>query len=128
VRLGFELHGSTAHRIQHPGRDLATDASFLSRQEVSKKLTASFYELAMNDDRFSEKWVPPIEHLTDFVLGGIVLCCSTIKRETIKEWITSYSRRSFLRPRARSGASNDLEACSNTTVEKPPDPRFGRII
>jgi hypothetical protein len=84
VRLGFELHGSTAHRTQHPGRDLATDASFLSRQEVSKKLTASFYELAMNGDRFSEKWVPPIANLTDFVLGGIVLCCSINRKEITK--------------------------------------------
>jgi hypothetical protein len=75
-RFGFELHGSTAPAIQHPGRDLETDASFLARREVSKKMTTSFYELAVNGDRFSEKWVPPIEHFPDFLLGGIVWCCS----------------------------------------------------
>jgi hypothetical protein len=54
MRFGLELHGRAAHRIQHPSRDLATDARLLSRQEVSKQMAASLYELAMDNDRFSE--------------------------------------------------------------------------
>jgi hypothetical protein len=128
VRLGFELHGSTAHRIQHPGRDLATDASFLSRQQVSKKMTASFYELAMNGDRFPEKWVPPIEHLTDFVLGGIVLCCSIAISAIIKGSRTnSLSRRSFSQRWDASNVKNNSAGCSSIIIGRRREVPFSEV-
>ena len=122
VGLGFELPGSTAHRVQHPRRDLETDASFWSRQEVSKEVAASLYELAMDVDRFAEKWMPSVAHFTNFVLGGIVLCGSSTVSATARVWRTGLFDRNSSRicNTARCGAGRGAPR-----LDSDPDPCLG---
>ena len=79
----------------------------------------------MHNDSFAVQRVPSIMDLTDLMLGGIVLCCSTIGNGTIKACTITSSSRSFrsFPPLEWSAAVNGWADCSITTTAKLPDER-----